>query len=79
MFSYFVVDDFAGETMSPSVVGLPRCFIFVVYIFVFFVIMLMVLIFSLPVKYYLWSCYIFLCATCLGHIVELLVLIIVCL
>ena len=28
MFAYFVVDDLAGETMSPSVVGLPRCFIF---------------------------------------------------
>ena len=35
MFAYFVVDDFAGETLSPSVVRLPRCFIFVVYIFVF--------------------------------------------
>mgnify|MGYP007071359227 CR=1 FL=1 len=33
MFAYFVVDDFTGETLSPSVVGLPRCFIFVVYIF----------------------------------------------
>ena len=66
MFAYFVVDDFAGETMSPSVVGLPRCFIFVVYIFVFFVIMFMVLIFSLPVKYYLWSCYIFFMCYLLG-------------
>ena len=66
MFAYFVVDDFAGETLSPSVVGLPRCFIFVVYIFVFFVIMLMVLIFSLPVKYCLWSCYIFFMCYLLG-------------